>query len=48
MEFKQEWDIDINYLVNPSDKSTITVCDYSKKLGYICIGGVEGSIFLFD
>lgn len=47
MEFKLVWE---NNDGNASivEKSTITVSDYSLKFGYICTGGVEGRICLFD
>lgn len=47
MEFKLVWDHDESH-INFIEKTTITVCSYSKKLGYIATGGVEGKIQMFD
>ncbi len=43
MEFKLVWDHSENQL-EFVDRTTFTVCAYSEKLGYLCLGGVEGKL----
>ena len=47
MEFKLVWDHNESHLTF-LEKSTITVCSYSPKMGFIAVGGVEGKIQMFD
>lgn len=47
MEFKLVWEHNESHL-NFIQKSTITVCDYSHQLGFICVGGVEGKLQMLD
>jgi hypothetical protein len=47
LEFKMVWEYNDNSL-SFTDKTTMTVCTYSHKLGYICIGGIEGRISMYD
>lgn len=47
MDFKLVWDHYENQL-EFVEKATITVCEYSHKLSYVCCGGVEGKLKLYD
>jgi hypothetical protein len=47
MEFKLIWEMNENSH-NIDDKFTMTICAYSHKLAYICVGGIEGKLVLYD
>jgi len=47
MEFKLVWQHNESQH-NFIEKTTMTVCAHSKKMGFLCVGGVEGKLTMYD